>query len=170
MHYCCVKYCQNKLTNARLFQFLKFNSQFTAELQDISRKRIIAWFKAIKFKNTNVSNDSIDDCRICESHFKSGKWLNAALVFYKALHFILPSSKMKIFRRACSLFKYKWQLDSQRQCEPRWCWRFAHGNHNHHKVIFHLVSWRKGNCFMMWFVFWGTIPFLYTKHISLLQA
>ncbi len=73
MHYCCVKYCQNKSINACLFRFPKVNCQFTAELQDISRKRRIAWFWAIKYKNTNVSIDSIDDWRICESHFKSGK-------------------------------------------------------------------------------------------------
>ncbi len=65
MHYCCVKYCQNKSTNARLFQFPE------VKLQDISREQRIAWFRAIKFKNTNVSIDFINSCRICESQFKS---------------------------------------------------------------------------------------------------
>ncbi len=54
MHCCCVKYCRNKLSNARLFRFLKVNCRFTAELQDISRKRRIAQFRAIKFKNTKM--------------------------------------------------------------------------------------------------------------------
>ncbi len=73
MHYCCAKYCQNKSTSACLFQFPKVNCQFIAELRDISRKRRITWFRAIKLKNTNASIDSIDVCRICESQFKSGK-------------------------------------------------------------------------------------------------
>ncbi len=90
-----MKYCQNKSTNACLFRFPKVNCQFTAELRDISRKWRIAWFKAVKFKNTNVSIDSIDDCRIWESNFKSGKRLNAVLVFYKALHFILSHQEGK---------------------------------------------------------------------------
>ncbi len=63
MYYRCVKYCQNKFTKTRLLRFPQVYCRFTAELQDISRKRSIAWFRAIKFKTTNVSIDSIDDCR-----------------------------------------------------------------------------------------------------------
>ncbi len=103
MHYCCVKYCQNKSINARLVRFLKGNCRFTAELKNNSRKQRIAWFRAIKFKNTYVSIDSIDDCRICESHFKLGKWLNAALIFYKALRFIIRESLVLLFVNASSL-------------------------------------------------------------------
>ncbi len=85
MRCCCVKYCQNKSTNARLFRFPQVNCWR------------IGWLRAIKFKK-NVSIDTIDDCRVCESHFKSGKWLNTALVFYKALHFMLSHQKWKILR------------------------------------------------------------------------
>ncbi len=54
MLYCCVKYCQNKSANVRLFQFSKVHCQFTAELQDVSRKQRIVRFRAIKFENTKM--------------------------------------------------------------------------------------------------------------------
>ncbi len=144
MHCCCVKYCQNKLSNAHLFRFPKVNC------------RRIAWFRAIKFENTNVSIDSIDDCRICESHFKPGKWLNAALVFYKALHFILNHQKWKFLwepARCLNTTSDDW-ISSINIMSPDDVEDSPMATIIVIKLLFHLISWRKGNCFVMWFVFW----------------
>ncbi len=95
MHYCCAKYCQNKSPNALYFDSQKLIAGSLLSSRIYQENEEMPGSVPIKFKNTNVSIDSIDNCRICESQFKSGKWLNAVLVFYKALHFILSRQKWK---------------------------------------------------------------------------
>ncbi len=150
-----MKYCQNKSTNARLFRFPKVNCRFTAELHDISRKQRIAWFRSVKFKNTNVLIDYIKNCRICESHFKSGKWLNTAPVFSKALHFILSHQKWKFLGEPthCLNTTSNYWIPSI-NLSPNDVEDSPMATTIIIKLLFHLVSWRKRNRFVVWFVFW----------------
>ncbi len=152
MHHCCVKYCQNKSTNVRLFWFAKDNCRFIAELQYILRKRRIAWFRDIKFKKTNVSIASIDDCRICKSHFKSGKWLNAALVFYKALHLIITKSlKWKFLEKtAHCLNTTSEDWIPSINVSPDDVENSPMATTIVIKLLFHLISRRKGNSVSWW--------------------